>query len=86
VRIIADVSISEATPAKDNTDLEPAPPKDEDPEGLKLIASTDGLEQAAKLLDPLRTLAADNIDVWIAIYDVAIRRSTVLFLKKCLGD
>ncbi|KAF8180397.1 NMDA receptor-regulated protein 1-domain-containing protein [Pholiota molesta] len=67
-----------ATPAKDNTDMEPAPPKDEDPEGLKLIASTDGLEQAAKLLDPLRTLAADNIDVWIAIYDVAIRRKKLL--------
>lgn len=59
---------------KDN-DLEPAPPKDDDPDGMKLLGSADPLEQAAKLLQPLTTLAPNNIDVWIAMYDVAIRRS-----------
>lgn len=50
-------------------------PKDDDPEGLKLIGVSDPLEQAAKLLAPLSTLAANNIDIWITIYDVAVRRS-----------
>ncbi|PPQ74960.1 hypothetical protein CVT24_010284 [Panaeolus cyanescens] len=59
-------------------ELEAPPPKDDDPEGLKLIASTDGLEQAAKLLQPLTKLAPKNIDVWLAIHDVAIRRKKLL--------
>lgn len=56
--------------------MELQPPKDDDPDGMKLLKSTDRLEHAAKLLNPLATLASDNIDVWIAIYDVAVRRST----------
>lgn len=54
--------------------LEPPPPKDEDPDGSKLIQEKDGLERAAKYLAPLASLATKNIDVWIAIYDVAVRR------------
>ena len=42
---------------------------------MKQLGATDRLEQAYKLLHPLSTLAPNNIDVWIAIYDVAIRRS-----------
>jgi hypothetical protein len=42
---------------------------------LKQLGATDRLEQAYKLLHPLSTLAPNNIDVWIATYDVAIRRS-----------
>lgn len=61
--------------ANEDKGLDPPTPKDDDPEGLKLLAITDPLEQAAKLLAPLRTLAAENIDVWIAVYDVSIRRS-----------
>ncbi|KDR72571.1 hypothetical protein GALMADRAFT_252705 [Galerina marginata CBS 339.88] len=64
--------------ANDPKDLEAAPPKDDDPDGLKLIGSSDPLEQAFKLLHPLTTLAPNNIDVWIAIYDVAIRRKKLL--------
>ncbi|KAF9482671.1 N-terminal acetyltransferase A, auxiliary subunit [Pholiota conissans] len=67
-----------AAPANDNKELDPPPPKDEDPDGLKVIASSDGLEQAAKLLEPLKSLAANNIDAWISIYDVAIRRKKLL--------
>ena len=55
--------------------LEPAPAKDDDPEGTKLLKAGDPLERAAKFLAPLFTLAKDNVDVWTAIYDVAVRRS-----------
>ncbi|KAJ2925092.1 hypothetical protein H1R20_g11994, partial [Candolleomyces eurysporus] len=58
--------------------LEPPPPKDEDPDGLKLLASADILDQAAKLLQPLATHAADNIETWLGTYDVAIRRGKLL--------
>lgn len=61
--------------ANDEKTLEPPAPVDEDPDGSKLIAATDGLERAAKLLNPIVALVKDNIDVWIATYDVAIRRS-----------
>lgn len=50
-------------------------PKDDDPDGLKQLGAADRLEQAYKLLHPLSTLVPNNIDVWIATYDVAIRRS-----------
>ncbi|KAI4527448.1 N-terminal acetyltransferase A, auxiliary subunit [Schizophyllum commune Loenen D] len=64
------------TVAKDHEDkgIEPPTPKDDDPDGLKLLRAEDGLERAAKLLSPLSTLCSNNIDVWIAIYDVAVRR------------
>ena len=55
--------------------LEPPPVKDEDPDGSKLLVSPDALELAAKFLGPVVTLVKDNLDVWIATYDVAIRRS-----------
>lgn len=64
-----------APSANEDKGLEVPPSKDDDPDGHKLLGSPDPLEKAAKLLTPLSTLAADNIDVWIAIYDVAIRRS-----------
>ena len=65
--------------ANEDKGLEATPQKDDDPDGLKLLASPDGLEQAAKLLHPLSTFCANNIDVWIAIYDVAVRRSAVFY-------
>lgn len=55
--------------------MEITPPKDDDADGTKLLQAADGLERAAKFLSPLSTLTKDNIDAWIAIYDVAIRRS-----------
>ena len=64
------------TPAGDDAKGEaPPPPKDEDPDGTKLLSTTTPLEQAAKLLRPLLTAAPERLDVWIAVYDVAIRRS-----------
>ena len=65
-----------ATPsANEDKGLEAPAPRDEDPDGLKLLSVPDPLEQAAKLLAPLANLASDNLDAWIALYDVAIRRS-----------
>jgi N-alpha-acetyltransferase 15/16, NatA auxiliary subunit len=61
--------------SNDDKSLEPAPLKDDDPDGLKLISVPDPLERAAKFLSPLATLASNSIEVWIMIYDVAVRRS-----------
>jgi N-alpha-acetyltransferase 15/16, NatA auxiliary subunit len=55
--------------------LEPPPAKDEDPDGSKLLAAPDALELAAKFLSPIAAIVKDNFDVWIATYDVAMRRS-----------
>jgi tetratricopeptide (TPR) repeat protein len=64
--------------------LEPSPNKDDDPDGLKLLSATDPLERAAKLLKPLATLASDKVEVWIAIFDVAVRRKKYLQALKAL--
>ncbi|KAJ7627570.1 NMDA receptor-regulated protein 1-domain-containing protein [Mycena polygramma] len=60
-------------------------PKDDDPDGSKLLQCTDPLERAANLLKPLATLAETNIEVWIAIYDVAVRRKKYLQASKALA-
>ncbi|KAF8223436.1 N-terminal acetyltransferase A, auxiliary subunit [Tricholoma matsutake] len=73
-----------APSANDDKGLEAIPAKDEDPDGLKLLASTDPLERAAKLLSPLSSLATENIDMWIALYDVAIRRKKLLQAVRAL--
>ncbi|KAJ6631099.1 NMDA receptor-regulated protein 1-domain-containing protein [Mycena sp. CBHHK59/15] len=75
------------SPPQSNNDdkgLEPTT-KEDDPDGSKLLQCTDPLERAAKLLKPLATLAAGNIDVWIAIYDVAVRRKKFLQASKALA-
>lgn len=76
-----------ATPsANEDKGLEVTPPKDDDPEGIKLLTVTDPLEKAAKILAPLASLALDNIDVCMVTYDVAIRRSeSPLWLMSCGG-
>ncbi|KAF7761513.1 hypothetical protein Agabi119p4_9505 [Agaricus bisporus var. burnettii] len=64
-----------------------APPKDDDPEGIKLIASSDGLETAARMLRPLTNLLTtanvdlgqkERMEIWLLSYDVAIRRRKLL--------
>lgn len=42
---------------------------------MKLLQVQDLLERAAKWLAPLGTLAKGNLNAWIVIYDVAVRRS-----------
>ncbi|KAK0446042.1 NMDA receptor-regulated protein 1-domain-containing protein [Desarmillaria tabescens] len=70
--------------ANEDKGLEPAAPKDDDADGIKLLGCSDPLERAAKFLHPLTTLAPENIDVWIAVYDVAIRRKKLLQATKAL--
>ncbi|KAG5654558.1 hypothetical protein H0H81_000083 [Sphagnurus paluster] len=74
-----------APSANEDKGLEVTPPKDDDPEGIKLISVADPLERAAKLLQPLESLAAENIDAWIAVYDVAVRRKKLLQAVKALN-
>ncbi|KAF8999912.1 N-terminal acetyltransferase A, auxiliary subunit [Hymenopellis radicata] len=75
-----------AAPTSTNEDkgLE-IPNADDDPDGLKLLGCSDPLERAAKFLHPLTTLASKNIDVWIAVYDVAIRRKKYLQAVRALA-
>ena len=64
-----------ATSANEDKGLEAPAPKDDDPDGTKLLASFEGLETAAKLLRPLVNLELPSIRFWVTVYDVAFRRS-----------
>ncbi|TRM60398.1 NMDA receptor-regulated protein 1-domain-containing protein [Schizophyllum amplum] len=72
------------TTAHEDKGIEPPTPKDEDPDGMKLMRATDGLKRAAKLVAPLSALCPNNIDAWIAIYDVAVRRGKYLQAAQAL--
>jgi len=58
-------------------------PKDDDPEGLKLLAVSNPLDVAAKLLLPLLSLRSELMDTWITSYDVAVRRGEVMNAAHC---
>ncbi|KAG6876685.1 hypothetical protein C0993_001233 [Termitomyces sp. T159_Od127] len=84
--IAAAITSSRPTPsANEDKGLEPGHPKDDDPEGLKLIGVPDPLEKAAKFLQPLTTLVTDNIEVWSVAYDVAVRRQKYLQALQALN-
>ncbi|KAG9079319.1 hypothetical protein FS749_008609 [Ceratobasidium sp. UAMH 11750] len=72
-------------PAPNAKDDEIQPPKDEDPDGLKAFSQPKPLDQALKLLRPLETLGVKDIDVWLAVYDVAMRRQKHLQALKALN-
>ncbi|KAI0305165.1 NMDA receptor-regulated protein 1-domain-containing protein [Multifurca ochricompacta] len=76
-----------ATAALTNEDktLDPTPQRDEDPDGIKLLTNPDPLERAWKLLSPLLRLSISNIEVWISIYDVAVRRGKYLQAIRALN-
>ncbi|KAI0727501.1 NMDA receptor-regulated protein 1-domain-containing protein [Fomitopsis betulina] len=78
--------VSSNSTSNEDKGLEPQPTKDDDPTGSKLLKASDPLERAAKLLEPLRTLAPSNIDAWTAIYDVAVRRKKYLQAVKALNS
>ncbi len=78
LRLLCSLRISRTAPGtatNEDKGLDASPPKDDDPDGSKLLQAPEPLERAAKWLKPLNTLAAGNIEAWIAIYDVAVRRS-----------
>jgi len=78
------LSTASATPNEEKA-LEPPPVKDEDPDGSKLLAAPDALDLAAKFLNPVVAVAKDNFDIWIAVYDVAIRRKKYLQAAQALS-
>lgn len=62
-------------PTNDEKDIPPTAPKDDDPDGMKLLSATDPLEQAWRWIRPLEELRAENIQVWLTAYDISLRRS-----------
>jgi hypothetical protein len=74
-----------AAAASTNEDkgLDITPQKDEDPDGIKLLTSPEPLERAWKLLFPLLRLSISNIDLWLSVYDVAVRRGVYNGTKMC---
>lgn len=74
--VIAAAAIAAASTNEDKG-LDLTPQKDDDPDGIKLLTSPEPLERAWKLLSPLLRLSISNIDVWISVYDVAIRRGVL---------
>ncbi|KIJ50501.1 hypothetical protein M422DRAFT_159469 [Sphaerobolus stellatus SS14] len=64
----------------------PEPPKDEDPEGKKLLETADLLGDAEAWLRPLEGLEIDRLDVLLVQYDVAVRRKKFLRALKALGN
>ncbi|KAG8747710.1 hypothetical protein FRC10_011837 [Ceratobasidium sp. 414] len=72
-------------PAPNAKDDEIQPPKDEDPDGLKAFGQPKPLDQALKLLRPLETLGVKDTNVWLAVYDVAMRRQKYLQALKALN-
>ena len=70
-------SFSKCPDAEPEDEKEDAPVQrvDDDPDGHKLIKTTDPLEEAAKLLEPLLDIPHNNPTICVAIYDVSIRRS-----------
>jgi hypothetical protein len=68
-----------ATSANEDKGLEAPAPKDDDPDGAKLLASPDGLEAAAKFLQPLVNLELPSNQLWVTVYDVAVRRSKLYY-------
>ncbi|KIP11893.1 hypothetical protein PHLGIDRAFT_82848 [Phlebiopsis gigantea 11061_1 CR5-6] len=83
--VLEDTKKAATSSANEDKGLDVGPPKDDDSDGVKLLQAKDGLEKASKLLSPLSTLAADNIDAWVAIYDVAIRRKKYLQASQALN-
>ncbi|KAH8998080.1 NMDA receptor-regulated protein 1-domain-containing protein [Lactarius akahatsu] len=79
------VAAAAAAASNEDKGLELTPTKDEDPDGIKLLTSPEPLERAWKLLSPLLRLPINNIDLWISIYDVAVRRGKYLQAVRALS-
>jgi len=74
-----------ATSTNEDKGLDLAPQKDDDPDGTKLLTSPEPLERAWKLLSPLVRLSITNIDLWVTVYDVAVRRGKYLQAIRALN-
>lgn len=71
-----DAAAKKTEPNKPTRDAEAASKKaDEDPEGLKLAATTDPMQDAMRFLNPLLEFNPKNIDAQLAGFEVFIRKS-----------
>jgi NMDA receptor-regulated protein 1 len=79
VVILSNLVAAAIAAASTNEDkgLDLTPQKDDDPDGIKLLTSPEPLERAWKLLSPLLRLPTSSINVWISVYDVAVRRGVL---------
>lgn len=59
-------------------------PKDEDPDGVKMVLADDALERAAKFLATLKESGKRSIDACLANFDVAMRRKKYLQAARAL--
>ncbi|KAI4869974.1 N-terminal acetyltransferase A, auxiliary subunit [Hypoxylon rubiginosum] len=59
--------------------------KDDDPNGLKLAATTDPLAEATKFLAPILQFSPNYIDGQIAGFEVFIRREKYVLALRCLN-
>jgi peptide alpha-N-acetyltransferase len=75
--IVAAAAAIAAASTNEDKGLDLTPQKDDDPDGIKLLTGPEPLERAWKLLSPLLRLSISNIDVWIVVYDIAIRRGVL---------
>ncbi|KAL7746722.1 hypothetical protein RI367_007884 [Sorochytrium milnesiophthora] len=77
------------TKGNSNKQKEPAPPKDDDPNGLKLANTKAPLDEAVKFLVPLLDLAPGRIETHTLAFEIYIRQGKVLLalraLKKALA-
>lgn len=71
-----EAAAKKAEPNKPTKEVDTATKKvDEDPEGVKLAATADPMQDALKFLSPLLEFAPKNIDVQLAGFEVYIRKS-----------
>jgi len=74
-----------AASTNEDKGLDLTPQKDDDPDGIKLLTNPEPLERARKLLSPLLRVPTSNINVWISVYDVAVRRGKYLQAVRALN-
>ncbi|KAI6158062.1 NMDA receptor-regulated protein 1-domain-containing protein [Pisolithus tinctorius] len=68
----------------DDKGLDAPPPKDDDPDGVKMILADDPLERAAKFLETFKECGKHIMDVCLTNFDVAIRRKKYMQAAQAL--
>ncbi|RKF57454.1 N-terminal acetyltransferase A complex subunit nat1 [Erysiphe neolycopersici] len=85
LRAEREAAAKKATPNKSTSvGSEEAKKTDDDPDGTKLAATTEPLNDAMKFLSPLLQLREKSIDVQIAAFEIYIRKKKYILALKCL--
>ena len=87
-KVERELALKKAEPNKPTKDSEgDIKKKDDDPDGVKLAATTEPMVDAMKFLTPLLQFSSKNIDVQLAGFEVYIRRckfSDICLMTSCL--